>query len=99
LVVAQEAVSTPYATAEATPSKTASVELSFYEYIAQSRKMALRDTHTLLAMAGVPLGFPDEEETVRLLNRDKKRQPAGGKALKTIVPLDSQPLAKARKRI
>ena len=50
-------------------------------------------------MAGVPLGFPDEEETERLLNRDRKHRPAGGKAHKTIVPLDSQPVAKARKRI
>ena len=48
--------------------------LSFYEYLAQSRRMALPDTHTMLATAGVPLGFPDEEETVRLLNRDRKRQ-------------------------
>jgi hypothetical protein len=27
----------------------------------------------MLAKAGVPLGFPDEEETQRLLNRDRKR--------------------------
>ena len=73
--------------------------MSFYEFIAQSRRMALPDTHTMLAMAGVPLGFPDEEETQRLLNRDRKQRPAGGKAHKTIVPLDSQPVAKARKRI
>jgi hypothetical protein len=73
--------------------------LSFYEYIAKSRKMALPDSHTMLGMAGVPLGFPDEEETVRLLNRDKKQRPAGGKAHKTIVPLDNQPPATARKRI
>jgi hypothetical protein len=72
---------------------------TFMEYIAQSRKIALPDTHTMLAMAGVPLGFPDEEETVRLLNRDRKQRPAGGKAHKTVVPLDSQPAAKARKRI
>ena len=46
---------------------------SFYEYIARSRKMTLPDTHTMLAKAGVPLGFLDEEETERLLNRDRKR--------------------------
>jgi hypothetical protein len=46
----------------------------------------------------VPLGFPDEEETERLLNRDRKQRTAGGKAHKTIVPLDSQPVTKARKR-
>jgi len=72
--------------------------LSFFEYIASSRKLALPDTHALLAKAGVPLGFPDEEETVRLLNRDKKQRTAG-KAHKTVVPLDSQPVTKARKRI
>ena len=49
--------------------------LTFYEYIARSRRMALPDSHTMLGMAGVPLGFPDEEETVRLLNRDKKQRP------------------------
>jgi len=72
---------------------------SFYEYFAQSRKMTLPDTHTMLAMAGVPLGSPDEEETQRLLNRDRKRQPAGGKPHKGILPLDSQPARTARKRI
>lgn len=72
---------------------------SFYEFIAQSRRMALPDTHTMLAKAGVPLGSPDEEDTARLLNRDGKRRPAGGKAHKTIVPLDSQPPATAKKRI
>ena len=61
--------------------------------------MTLPDTHTMLATAGVPLGFPDEEDTQRLLNRDRKQRPAGGKAHKTIVPLDSQPALKARKRI
>ncbi len=73
--------------------------LTFMEFLAQSRRMTLPDTHTMLAMAGVPLGFPDDEETQRLLNRDKKQRPAGGKAHKTVVPLDSQPVAKARKRI
>lgn len=72
---------------------------TFYEYIAVSRKMALPDTHTMLAKAGVPLGSPDEEDTVRLLNRDGKRRPAAGMPRKTIVPLDSQPPATARKRI
>jgi hypothetical protein len=72
---------------------------TFMEYIAQSRKMALPDTHTMLAMAGVPLGFPDAEETRRLLHRDKKQRPAGGKDHKTILPLDSQPAATAKKRI
>ncbi len=61
--------------------------------------MALPDTHTMPARAGVPLGFPDEEETQRLLNRDRKRQPAGGKAHKGIIPLDNQPPRRARKRI
>ncbi len=72
---------------------------SFYEFLAQSRRMALPDARTMLSMAGVPLSFPDEEETERLLNRDRKQRPAGGKAHKTIVPLDSQPATKARKRI
>ena len=71
---------------------------TFYEYIATSRRMRLPDTHTILAMIGVPLDFPDEEETARLLNRDKKERPAG-KAHKTIVPLESQPVVKARKRM
>jgi hypothetical protein len=47
--------------------------LSFYEYIAQSRKMTLLDTHTMLSMAGVDLDAPNGEETKRLLNREKKR--------------------------
>lgn len=71
--------------------------LSFYEYLAQSRKMSLPDTHTMLATAGVPLGFPDEEETLRLLNRDRKRQPVGGKAHKGIIALDSRPARTASK--
>jgi len=62
--------------------------LSFFEFLAQSGKVALPDTHTMLAMAGVPLGFPDEEETQRLLNRDRERKPAGGKAHKGVIPLD-----------
>ena len=73
--------------------------LTFYEFIATSRRMALPDPHTILAMIGVPLSFPDEEETERLLNRDRKQRPAGGKGHKGIIPLDSQPLAKARKWI
>lgn len=71
--------------------------MTFMEYIAKSRKMTLPDAHTMLAMAGVGLDSPNEEETERLLNRDKKHRPAGGKAHKTIVPLDSQPVSKARK--
>jgi hypothetical protein len=71
---------------------------SFYEFIAQGRRMALPDTHTMLAKAGVPLGSPDEEDTARLLNRDRKHRPAGGKAHKAIVPLDSQADRRARKR-
>ena len=74
--------------------------ISFYEYIAQSRKMTLPDTHTMLAKAGVPLGFPDEEEMQRLLNRDRKRQPAGGKAAhRTINRLDRQPARSSGGRI
>jgi hypothetical protein len=73
--------------------------IDFFEYIAKSRKMTLPDAHTMLAKAGVPLGFPDGEETQRLLNRDRKRQPAGGKAQKGIISLDSQPAGTARKRI
>jgi hypothetical protein len=72
--------------------------LSFYEYIAQSRRMTLPDTHAMLAMAGVPLDSPNEEETQRLLNRDRKRQPAGGKAHRTASRLDSQPARKASRR-
>jgi hypothetical protein len=59
--------------------------LSFFEYIAQSRKVTLPDTHTMLSMAGVSLDVPNEEETKRLLNRDKKRHPLAGKGVtKTI---------------
>ena len=47
--------------------------MTFSEYIAQSRTMNLPDTHTMLSMAGVGLDSPDEEETKRMLNRDKKR--------------------------
>ncbi len=66
--------------------------MSFFEYLAQSRKMVLPDSHTMLTMAGVDLDVPDEEETVRLLNRDKKRQPAvGRKAQRAINRLDGQP--------
>jgi hypothetical protein len=50
-------------------------------------------------MIGVPLGCPDKEEMERPLDSERKRQPAGGKAHKTIVPLDGQPVTKARKRI
>jgi hypothetical protein len=49
--------------------------MSFFEYIAQSQKITLPDTHTMLSMAGVSLDVPNEEETKRLLNRDKKRLP------------------------
>ena len=73
--------------------------IDFFEYLAKSRKMTLPDTHTMLAMAGVPLGFPDGEETERLLNRDKKRQPPGGKARKNIISLDSPPARTTKKRI
>ncbi len=72
---------------------------SFYEYIAQSRKTALPDAHTMLSMAGVGLDVPNQEETERLLNRDRKQRPAGGKAHKIIVPRDRQPPATAKKRI
>ena len=65
--------------------------MSFFEFLAQSRKMALPDTHTLLAMAGVGLDVPNEEETKRLLNWEKKRQPTGGrKAQRTINRLDGK---------
>lgn len=72
---------------------------SFMEFLAQSRRMALPVARTMLAMAGVPLGCPDEEETQRLLNGDRKQRPAGGKAHHDIIPLDSQPPRRARKRI
>lgn len=71
--------------------------LSFFEYIATSRRMALPDAHTMLGQAGVPLASPGKEETQRLLNRDRKQHPAG-KAHKTIVPLDGQHLTKVGKR-
>ena len=63
--------------------------IDFYEYIARSRKRALPDTHTMLSMAGVPLDVPNEEETKRLLNRDKKRNPAplDGGTRNTTTPL------------
>ena len=73
--------------------------IDFFEYIAQSRRTALPDARTMLSMAGVGLDVPDEEETERLLNRDRRQRPAGGKARKTIVPLDRQPERKARGRI
>jgi hypothetical protein len=47
--------------------------LSFFEFIEQSQTMTLPDTHVMLAMAGVSLDVPNEEETKRLLNRAKKR--------------------------
>lgn len=72
---------------------------SFYEYIAQSRKTALPDAHTMLSMAGVGLDVPNDEETERLLNRDRKQRPAGCKAHKIVVPLERQPVTKAGKRI
>jgi hypothetical protein len=59
--------------------------LSFFEYIAQSRKATLPDMHTMLSMAGVSLDVPNEEETKRLLNRDKKRLPASGKGVSKTI--------------
>ena len=48
--------------------------MTFNEYIAQSRRMTLPDAHTMLATGRrVTSAFPDEEETERLLNREKKR--------------------------
>lgn len=66
--------------------------MTFYDYIAQSRKMALPDGQTMLAMAGVGLTVPNEEETKRLLNLDRKRHPAvGRKAHRTMKRLDGHP--------
>lgn len=73
--------------------------ITFFEYIAQNRRTMLPDTLTMLSMAGVGLDSPNEEETKRLLNRDRKRQPAGGKARRSIISLDSQPTVTAGKRI
>lgn len=53
--------------------------MSFYEYIAQDRKIRLPDAHTMLSMAGIGLDFPNEEETKRLLNSEKKRPPSTGR--------------------
>lgn len=65
--------------------------IDFYEYIARSRRTALPDTHTMLSMVGVPLDVPNEEETKRLLNREKKRNPGvGRKDPRTINRLDGQ---------
>ena len=67
--------------------------LTFFEFIAQSRKMALPDTHTMLSIVGVPLDVPNEEETKRLLNREKKRNPGvGRKVPRTLNRLDGQPV-------
>ncbi len=66
--------------------------LTFMEYIARGRKTALPDTHTMLSMAGVGLDVPNEEETQRLLNREKKRRPVvGRKGHRTVNRLDGQP--------
>jgi hypothetical protein len=74
--------------------------LSFFEFIAQSRKMTLPDTHTMLAMAGVSLDVPNKEETERLLNREKKRHPAVRRnAHRTINRLDGQPASSAGRRL
>jgi hypothetical protein len=48
---------------------------SFYEYVAGQLGVRLPDTHTMLAMAGISLDTPDEEETRRLLNRARKGYP------------------------
>jgi hypothetical protein len=70
--------------------------LSFFEFIAQSRRMTLPDTDTMLAMAGVSLHTPNEEETERLLNTERKRHPAVKKAAhRTINRLDGQPARSA----
>ena len=70
--------------------------LTFMEYIARSRRMSLPDTHTMLSMAGVGLDSPNEEETERLLDREKKRTPAVKKAAhRTINRLDGQPAPSA----
>jgi hypothetical protein len=61
--------------------------IDFYEYIARSRKMTLPDTHTMLSMAGLPLDVPNEEETKKLLNRDKRQHtPMNGNTRK-MTPL------------
>ena len=66
---------------------------TFFEYLARSRKIALPDSHTMLAMAGVGLDVPNEEETKRLMNLDRKRHPAvGRKAQRTMNRLDRQPM-------
>ena len=62
--------------------------LTFMEYLARNRRVTLPDTHTMLSMVGVPLDVPNEEETKRLLNREKKRHPAVGKAHRTVNRLD-----------
>lgn len=62
--------------------------------------MTLPDTHTMLSMVGVPLDVPNEEETKRLLNRDRKRHPAvGRKAQRTLNRLDGQPAPASAKRL
>ena len=62
--------------------------MTFSEYIAQSRMMNLPDTHTMLSTAGVGLDSPNEEETKRMLNRDKKRPiaPVTGRTRKASRP-------------
>ena len=66
--------------------------MSFFEYLARNGKMALPDSHAMLAKAGVGLDVPNEEETKRLLNLDRKRHPAvGRKAQRKMNRLDGQP--------
>jgi hypothetical protein len=48
---------------------------SFYEYVSGQLGVGLPDTHTMLAMAGISLDTPDEEQTKRLLNRARKGYP------------------------
>ncbi len=66
--------------------------MSFFEYLARNGKMALPDSHKMLALAGVGLDVPNEEETKRLLNLDRKRQHAvGRKAQRSLNRLDGHP--------
>jgi hypothetical protein len=72
------------------------IMLSFFEYTARSRRTRLPDTQTMLAMAGVSLHTPNEEETERLLNRERKRSPSVKKADRlTVNRLDGQPARSA----
>lgn len=51
--------------------------MSFMEFLAQSRKMAMPDARTMLAKAGIDLHGPHEIEVMRLVKAMKKCTSSG----------------------